>query len=135
VLKLLLIISPAVIGHSYSPAEFDCPDAVALINRFSWSFAFVRRRSTRSGSPRDRWPGASSALSKRLLRRENRACSAAICNGLFRDDLSWREIRLHCGASIAARSKAGRGLRRWRSVPGPGAASDAQFTVVAEFIN
>jgi hypothetical protein len=97
VLKLLLIISPAAIGHSYSPAEFDCPDAVALTNRFPWSFPFVRRRSTGSGSPRDRGPGASaalSALSKRLLRRENRARGAASCSDLFRDDLSWTEVRL-----------------------------------------
>jgi hypothetical protein len=118
VLKLLLIISPAAIGHSYSPAEFDCPDAVALTNRFPWSFPSVRRRSTGSGSARDRGAGASAAaLTKRLLRREIRAQGAASCSDLFRDDLSWRAIRLQCAASIAARQKAGRGLRRWCSIP------------------
>ena len=135
-LILLLIIPPAAIGQPYSPAKFDCPDTGARTDRYSRLVPIVRRRSIGAGA-RGRAPGAGSAFEpppKCFRRRENHARGGERPNDRCRGDLSWIEICLHCTASIAARSNAGRGLRRWARSR-PGAAANAQFTVVAEFIN
>jgi hypothetical protein len=41
VLILSFIISPEAIGRLYSPAKFECPDTVALTNRWHRCFAFA----------------------------------------------------------------------------------------------
>jgi hypothetical protein len=114
VLILSLIIQPAAIGRSYRPAKFECPDTVALTNRFSWSFRFVRRRSIEANSPGAPTTGAGAAFERHLnaSRRSRIEAGVERRNDQSRDDLSWIEIRLQCAASVAARSKAGRGLRR-----------------------
>lgn len=65
-LILSLIIQPAAIGRSYRPAKFECPDTVALTNRFSWSFRFVRRRSIEANSPGAPTAGAGAAFERHL---------------------------------------------------------------------
>jgi hypothetical protein len=66
VLILSLIILPAAIGQSYRPARFECPDTVALTNRFPRSFRFVRRRSIEANSPGAPTTGAGAASERHI---------------------------------------------------------------------
>ena len=113
-LILSLIIQPAAIGRSYRPAKFECPDTVALTNRFSWSFRVVRRRSIEANSPGAPTTGAGAAFERHLSASRRSRIEAGASRGatINRGTTSWIEIRLQCAASVAARSKAGRGLRR-----------------------
>jgi hypothetical protein len=88
VLILSLIILPAAIGRSYRPAQFECPDTVALTNRISWSFRFVRRRSIEANSSGAPTTGAGAAFERHL--------SASRCS------------RIEAGASTGATIDPGR---------------------------